>query len=112
MFALTIGVEENIQEVVGHITEGVCRPLKVKYFLFLSTLNTKTVLSCFFRTRAPIFSMYVHCPWLRIRLSASEGFFCQIKDSFVHSYGVYSSHIVRDARMINLSLGFVLLFLC
>lgn len=48
MFALTIGVEENIQEVVGHITEGVCRPLKVKYFVFLSTLNTKTVLSCFF----------------------------------------------------------------
>ncbi|XP_041322948.1 conserved oligomeric Golgi complex subunit 6 isoform X2 [Pyrgilauda ruficollis] len=24
------GVEENIQEVVGHITEGVCRPLKVE----------------------------------------------------------------------------------
>uniref|UniRef100_H0V0I0 Conserved oligomeric Golgi complex subunit 6 n=1 Tax=Cavia porcellus TaxID=10141 RepID=H0V0I0_CAVPO len=24
------GVEENIQEVVGHITEGVCRPLKVR----------------------------------------------------------------------------------
>ncbi|NXD70422.1 COG6 protein, partial [Eolophus roseicapillus] len=32
-------VEENIQEVVGHITEGVCRPLKVKYFyLTLSCL--------------------------------------------------------------------------
>ncbi|KAB1267730.1 Conserved oligomeric Golgi complex subunit 6 [Camelus dromedarius] len=26
----TQGVEENIQEVVGHITEGVCRPLKVR----------------------------------------------------------------------------------
>ncbi|XP_063474919.1 conserved oligomeric Golgi complex subunit 6 isoform X6 [Symphalangus syndactylus] len=26
----TQGVEENIQEVVGHITEGVCRPLKVE----------------------------------------------------------------------------------
>lgn len=26
---LTLGVEENMQEVVGHITEGVCRPLKV-----------------------------------------------------------------------------------
>ncbi|EDL35232.1 component of oligomeric golgi complex 6, isoform CRA_c [Mus musculus] len=24
------GVKENIQEVVGHITEGVCRPLKVR----------------------------------------------------------------------------------
>ncbi|XP_077063818.1 conserved oligomeric Golgi complex subunit 6 isoform X2 [Siphateles boraxobius] len=24
------GVEENLQEVVGHITEGVCRPLKVR----------------------------------------------------------------------------------
>uniref|UniRef100_A0A4X2LCK1 Conserved oligomeric Golgi complex subunit 6 n=1 Tax=Vombatus ursinus TaxID=29139 RepID=A0A4X2LCK1_VOMUR len=24
------GVEENIQEIVGHITEGVCRPLKVR----------------------------------------------------------------------------------
>ncbi|OCT93071.1 hypothetical protein XELAEV_18016138mg [Xenopus laevis] len=24
------GVEDNIQEVVGHITEGVCRPLKVR----------------------------------------------------------------------------------
>ncbi|XP_048197415.1 conserved oligomeric Golgi complex subunit 6 isoform X2 [Perognathus longimembris pacificus] len=24
------GIEENIQEVVGHITEGVCRPLKVR----------------------------------------------------------------------------------
>uniref|UniRef100_A0A3P9PGX9 Conserved oligomeric Golgi complex subunit 6 n=1 Tax=Poecilia reticulata TaxID=8081 RepID=A0A3P9PGX9_POERE len=24
------GVEENMQEVVGHITEGVCRPLKVR----------------------------------------------------------------------------------
>ncbi|XP_069747825.1 conserved oligomeric Golgi complex subunit 6 isoform X4 [Narcine bancroftii] len=24
------GVEENIQQVVGHITEGVCRPLKVR----------------------------------------------------------------------------------
>ncbi|KAM9172144.1 conserved oligomeric Golgi complex subunit 6 isoform 3-T3 [Pangshura tecta] len=26
----TQGVEENVQEVVGHITEGVCRPLKVR----------------------------------------------------------------------------------
>uniref|UniRef100_A0ABM5GLW2 Conserved oligomeric Golgi complex subunit 6 n=1 Tax=Pogona vitticeps TaxID=103695 RepID=A0ABM5GLW2_9SAUR len=26
----TEGVEENTQEVVGHITEGVCRPLKVR----------------------------------------------------------------------------------
>ncbi|KAJ7341519.1 hypothetical protein JRQ81_005712 [Phrynocephalus forsythii] len=26
----TEGVEENLQEVVGHITEGVCRPLKVR----------------------------------------------------------------------------------
>ncbi|XP_007950640.1 conserved oligomeric Golgi complex subunit 6 [Orycteropus afer afer] len=26
----TQGIEENIQEVVGHITEGVCRPLKVR----------------------------------------------------------------------------------
>lgn len=26
---LTLGVEENMQDVVGHITEGVCRPLKV-----------------------------------------------------------------------------------
>ncbi|KAJ8280646.1 hypothetical protein GJAV_G00057290 [Gymnothorax javanicus] len=26
----TPGVEENMQEVVGHITEGVCRPLKVR----------------------------------------------------------------------------------
>lgn len=24
-----LGVEDNMQEVVGHITEGVCRPLKV-----------------------------------------------------------------------------------
>lgn len=29
MLYLILGVEENIQEVVGHITEGVCRPLKV-----------------------------------------------------------------------------------
>uniref|UniRef100_A0A8C5LRM5 Conserved oligomeric Golgi complex subunit 6 n=1 Tax=Leptobrachium leishanense TaxID=445787 RepID=A0A8C5LRM5_9ANUR len=28
------GVEDTIQEVVGHITEGVCRPLKVKTYLF------------------------------------------------------------------------------
>lgn len=79
MFALTIGVEENIQEVVGHITEGVCRPLKVKYFVFLSTLNTKAVLSCFFRTCVPISSVYFHCPWLRIRLSTSEGFFIKLE---------------------------------
>lgn len=26
---LALGVEDNMQEVVGHITEGVCRPLKV-----------------------------------------------------------------------------------
>lgn len=26
---LVLGVEDNMQEVVGHITEGVCRPLKV-----------------------------------------------------------------------------------
>lgn len=26
---LVLGVEENMQEVVGHVTEGVCRPLKV-----------------------------------------------------------------------------------
>uniref|UniRef100_A0A8D0BHB0 Conserved oligomeric Golgi complex subunit 6 n=1 Tax=Salvator merianae TaxID=96440 RepID=A0A8D0BHB0_SALMN len=26
----TEGVEENMQEVIGHITEGVCRPLKVR----------------------------------------------------------------------------------
>ncbi|XP_015674182.1 conserved oligomeric Golgi complex subunit 6 [Protobothrops mucrosquamatus] len=26
----TEGVEENMQEIVGHITEGVCRPLKVR----------------------------------------------------------------------------------
>uniref|UniRef100_A0A8B9NLY7 Conserved oligomeric Golgi complex subunit 6 n=1 Tax=Accipiter nisus TaxID=211598 RepID=A0A8B9NLY7_9AVES len=63
------GVEENIQEVVGHITEGVCRPLKVKYFVFLSILNIKTVLSCFSRTAVPISTMYFHCPWLRIRFS-------------------------------------------
>lgn len=109
MFALTIGVEENIQEVVGHITEGVCRPLKVKYFVFLSTLNTKTVLSCFFRTCAPIFSMYFRCPWLRVRLSASKGFFLQLKIPLF--YVVYNSHIVRGTRMLNLSLDFVLLFL-
>uniref|UniRef100_A0A8C9FJV4 Conserved oligomeric Golgi complex subunit 6 n=1 Tax=Pavo cristatus TaxID=9049 RepID=A0A8C9FJV4_PAVCR len=30
VLAFTVGVEENIQEVVGHITEGVCRPLKVR----------------------------------------------------------------------------------
>uniref|UniRef100_A0A8B9NKA1 Conserved oligomeric Golgi complex subunit 6 n=1 Tax=Accipiter nisus TaxID=211598 RepID=A0A8B9NKA1_9AVES len=54
------GVEENIQEVVGHITEGVCRPLKVKYFVFLSILNIKTVLSCFSRTAVPISTMYFH----------------------------------------------------
>lgn len=30
MLYLILGVKENIQEVVGHITEGVCRPLKVK----------------------------------------------------------------------------------
>ncbi|XP_003215339.3 conserved oligomeric Golgi complex subunit 6 [Anolis carolinensis] len=29
-FITTEGVEENMQEVVGHITEGVCRPLKVR----------------------------------------------------------------------------------
>nr|XP_057936239.1 conserved oligomeric Golgi complex subunit 6 isoform X1 [Doryrhamphus excisus] len=28
--ALQAGVEENMQEVVGHVTEGVCRPLKVR----------------------------------------------------------------------------------
>lgn len=28
--SLVEGVEENMQEVVGHITEGVCRPLKVR----------------------------------------------------------------------------------
>lgn len=39
MLALTIGVEENIQEVVGHITEGVCRPLKVRCIDFLRTLK-------------------------------------------------------------------------
>lgn len=27
---LALGVEDNMQEVVGHITEGVCRPLKVR----------------------------------------------------------------------------------
>ena len=53
MFALTVGVEENIQEVVGHITEGVCRPLKVKYFVFLSILNIKFVLSCFAEPVSP-----------------------------------------------------------
>lgn len=26
---LALGVEDNMQEVVGHVTEGVCRPLKV-----------------------------------------------------------------------------------
>lgn len=26
---LVLGAEDNMQEVVGHITEGVCRPLKV-----------------------------------------------------------------------------------
>lgn len=31
---LASGVEDNLQEVVGHITEGVCRPLKVKRTLF------------------------------------------------------------------------------
>lgn len=35
MLYLILGVEENIQEVVGHITEGVCRPLKVKGFVAL-----------------------------------------------------------------------------
>lgn len=35
MLQLIVGVEENIQEVVGHITEGVCRPLKVKYSVFM-----------------------------------------------------------------------------
>lgn len=35
MRGLTVGVEENIQEVVGHITEGVCRPLKVRCLSFL-----------------------------------------------------------------------------
>nr|XP_060642640.1 conserved oligomeric Golgi complex subunit 6 [Anolis sagrei ordinatus] len=29
-YITTEGVEENMQEVVGHITEGVCRPLKVR----------------------------------------------------------------------------------
>lgn len=28
-FSRPLGIEENMQEVVGHITEGVCRPLKV-----------------------------------------------------------------------------------
>lgn len=37
-FFLMLGVEENMQDVVGHITEGVCRPLKV------STGFTVTVL--------------------------------------------------------------------
>ena len=32
---LILGVVENIQEVVGHITEGVCRPLKLKDFIFM-----------------------------------------------------------------------------
>lgn len=87
MFALTVGVEENIQEVVGHITEGVCRPLKVKYFVFLSILNIKTVLSCFSRTAVPISTMYFHRPWLRIRFSTLgiiKPF--KIKDSIVHRY--------------------------
>lgn len=26
---LVLGVEDNMQEVIGHVTEGVCRPLKV-----------------------------------------------------------------------------------
>lgn len=67
MFALTVGVEENIQEVVGHITEGVCRPLKVKYFVFLSILNTKIVLSCFSRNCVLISTMYFHHTWFRVR---------------------------------------------
>lgn len=29
VFPLVLGVEDNMQEVVGHVTEGVCRPLKV-----------------------------------------------------------------------------------
>jgi hypothetical protein len=35
MLYLILGVKENIQEVVGHITEGVCRPLKVKVLVSL-----------------------------------------------------------------------------
>lgn len=32
---LALGVEDNMQEVVGHITEGVCRPLKVRNYIKL-----------------------------------------------------------------------------
>ncbi|NXY41121.1 COG6 protein, partial [Ceuthmochares aereus] len=52
-------VEENIQEVVGHITEDVCRPLKVKYFVFLSILNVKVLLSCYLINLNFVFSAIV-----------------------------------------------------
>jgi len=85
VFALTVGVEENIQEVVGHITEGVCRPLKVKYFVFFSILDIKIVLSCFSRTCVTVSSMYFHHPLLRVRFSTLR-LVNPFKDSIVHRY--------------------------
>lgn len=66
MLALTIGVEENIQEVVGHITEGVCRPLKVRCIAFLRTLKIilKKCSVGFFQVPCPISTMYFHFPRL------------------------------------------------
>lgn len=41
LWLLASGVEDNLQEVVGHITEGVCRPLKVKPTLVLFSVFSK-----------------------------------------------------------------------
>lgn len=35
MLYLILGVEKILKKVVGHITEGACRPQKVKYFVFI-----------------------------------------------------------------------------
>lgn len=44
-FLFSLGVEENMQEVVGHITEGVCRPLKVSSRLCFKDLFKSELLS-------------------------------------------------------------------
>lgn len=63
MLAFTVGVEENIQEVVGHITEGVCRPLKVWDLAFLCALNILKQNLFFLRT---FLQCIVIVPWLRL----------------------------------------------
>lgn len=63
---LTIDVEENMQEVVGHITEGVCRPLKVnKQIRLRCYLRKKMTSSVGCTPYSVMFSLCTHsvCYW-------------------------------------------------